>query len=75
MLVFPPLQHHYSGIRKQHQPFKFNVFPLRCNYDMHACAERTHLLLFVSLWWWSEQPPLLGEVCETVSLYGLMIFN
>lgn len=42
-------------------PLSQTFFPLHCNYHMHACAEGTYLLLFVSLpwwWWWSEQPPL-----------------
>lgn len=69
-----PLQHHYFGIRHQHQPFKSNVFPLLCNYYMHACAEGTHLLLFVSLlwWWWSASVGLRG-VYVSVCLCGFLI--
>lgn len=77
-----PPQHHYSGIRHQHQPFKSNVFLLHCNYCMHACAGGTHLLLSASLPWWpSEQAPLFSwavcmgvYVCVAFEL-TIMLFN
>lgn len=66
----PPLQHHYSGIRHQHQPFKSNVLPSPLQL-LYACLCRRNTSPFV--WQFRRGGPCLVELCAPECLCAILM--